>query len=141
MKRLAYWLYGLLFHLFRICPVRKKKVVLFMIHNSKFRGSLKFIQDEMKKRDSEFEFVVVSKKQLFSVSGKGMKKVMSLCKGAFYFYVVLNYHMATAGYIFLNDNYPSQDFYKNEVSTLLMAVPIVCFCVITKNPSCQIHAT
>ena len=105
VKRLAYWLYGFLFHLFRICPVRKKKVVLFMIHNSKFRGSLKFIHDEMKKRDSEFEFVVVSKKQLFSVSGKGMKKIVSLCKGAFYFYVILNYHMATAGYIFLNDNF------------------------------------
>ncbi len=105
MKRLAYWLYGLLFHLFRICPVRKKKVVLFMIHNSKFRGSLKFIQDEMKKRDSEFEFVVVSKKQLFSASGKGFTKLLSLCKGVFYFYVVLNFHLATAGYIFLNDNF------------------------------------
>ncbi len=105
MKRLAYWLYGLLFHLFRICPVRKKKVVLFMIHNSKFRGSLKFIHDEMKKQDSEFDFIVVSKKQLFSVSGKGINKVFSLCKAVFEFYVVLNFHMATAEYIFLNDNF------------------------------------
>lgn len=105
MKRLAYWLYGFIFHLFRICPVKKKKVVLFMIHNSKFRGSLKFIHDEMKKRDSEFEFVIVSKKQLFSASGKGISKILSLCKAGLYFYVVLNYHLATAGYIFLNDNF------------------------------------
>lgn len=34
----------------------------------------------------------------------------------------------------MNDNYSSQDFYKNEVSTLLIALPIVCFCVITKIP-------
>lgn len=91
--------------MFRICPVKKKKVVLFMIHNSKFRGSLKFIHDEMKKRDSEFEFVIVSKKQLFSASGKGVSKVLSLCKAGLYFYFVLNYHLATAEYIFLNDNF------------------------------------
>lgn len=105
MKGLAYWLYGILFHLFRICPVREKKVVLFMIHNSRFKGSLKFIQDEMKRRDLGFEFIVVSKKQLFSVSGTGIAKLISLCRAGFYFYFVLNYHLATAGYIFLNDNF------------------------------------
>ncbi len=105
MKRLAYWLYGMIFHLFRICPVKKKKVVLFMIHNSKFKGSLKFIYEEMKERDKEFEFIVLSKKQLFSVSGKGIKKILSLCKAGFYFYVIWNYHLATAEYIFLNDNF------------------------------------
>lgn len=105
MKRLAYWVYGMIFHLFRICPVRKKKVVLFMIHNSKFKGSLKFIHDELKKRDSEFEFIVVSKKQLFSASGKGFSRLVSLCRAGLYFYFVLNYHLATAEYIFLNDNF------------------------------------
>ena len=76
-----------------------------MIHNSKFKGSLKFIYEEMKKRDKEFEFIILSKKQLFSVSGKGIKKVLSLCKASFTFYVIWNYHLATAEYIFLNDNF------------------------------------
>lgn len=105
MKHLGYVLYGMLFHLFRLCPVKKKKVVLFMIHNSKFKGNLKFIHDEMKRRDSEFEFIVVSKKQLFSVSGNGLERLFSLCRAVLYFYFVLNYHLATAEYIFLNDNF------------------------------------
>ncbi len=105
MKHLSYVLYGIIFNIFRLCPIRKKKVVLFMIHNSKFRGSMKFIHDYMKELDSEFKFIVVSKKQLFSVSGKGISKVISLIRAGFYFYFVFNYHLATAEYIFLNDNF------------------------------------
>ncbi len=105
MKRLGYVIYGIIFNIFRLCPIKKKKVVLFMIHNSKFKGNLKFIHDEMKNLDSEFEFIVVSKKQLFSVSGSGFTKILSLIKAVLYFYFVLNYHLATAEYIFLNDNF------------------------------------
>lgn len=105
MKALAHILYGLIFNLFRLCPVKEKKVVLFMIHNSHFKGNLRFIYEQMKAEDPQLSFVVVSKKQLFSVSGSGLQKLFKLVKAGLYFYFVVNYHLATAGYIFLNDNF------------------------------------
>lgn len=86
-------------------PCKRKKVVLFMIHNSRFAGNLRFVYEEMKSREEGFQFVVVSKKQLFSASGNRWQRLFGKIKGGFYFYLVLNYHLATAGYIFLNDNF------------------------------------
>lgn len=76
-----------------------------MIHNSRFSGNLRFVYEEMKKREENFQFVIVSKKQLFSVSGNKLKRLLGKLKGGFYFYFVLNYHLATAEYVFLNDNF------------------------------------
>lgn len=105
MKSLAHSLFGMIFNLFRLCPVKEKKVVLFMIHNSRFKGNLRFVYEQMKAEDPELSFVVVSKKQLFSVSGKGPGRLLRLLKAGLYFYFGLTYHLATAGYIFLNDNF------------------------------------
>lgn len=105
MKGLAHILYGMVFHLLRICPVKKKKAVLFMIHNSRFQGNLRFVYEEMRVLDPEFQFVVLSKKQLFSVSGKGIGRAIRLLGAGVQFFLVWNYHLATAEYIFLNDNF------------------------------------
>lgn len=104
MKKIAYILYGILFHIFRLFPIKKKKVVLMMIHNSQFKGNLRYVYEEMKKRD-DFSFVILSKKQLFSVSGKGIMRILRMIWAGIQFYVVWNYHLATAEYIFLNDNF------------------------------------
>lgn len=104
MKKMAYILYGACFHLFRLFPVKKKKVVLMMLHNSRFQGNLRYVYEEMQKRD-DFSFLLLSKKQLFSVSGKGIPRVLRLLSAGFRFYFVWNYHLATAEYIFLNDNF------------------------------------
>lgn len=77
-----------------------------MIHNSNFKDSLRFVYEEMKQRDPEFHFVIVSKKELFHSSGSNFcSRIIGKMKGIFYFYVMLNYHFATAEYIFLNDNF------------------------------------
>jgi CDP-glycerol glycerophosphotransferase (TagB/SpsB family) len=104
VKNIAYILYGIIFHILRLFPVKSKKVVCLMIHNSRFTGNLRYMCEEMEKRD-EFTFVVLSKKQLFSVSGTGPVRVLRLMWAAVQFYVVWNYHLATAGYILLNDNF------------------------------------
>jgi len=64
MKELTYRIYGLIFSLLKWVPL-KKKVVLYMVHNSNFKDNLKSIYEEMKQRDSSFQFVIVSKKELF----------------------------------------------------------------------------
>ncbi len=104
MKKAAYMLYGIFFHILRLFPLRRQKVVFLMIHNSRFRGNFRYIYEEMKKRGS-FTFVVLSKEQLFSVSGNGIVRAARLFWAAVRFCLVWNYHLATAEYVFLNDNF------------------------------------
>lgn len=99
IKKAGYQLYGLISQVFRIFPVKKGKTVLFMVHNSKFQSNLRYIYEAMKKEDPDRKFVVVSKADLFS--GQGLGKL----KGILYFYFGLNYHLSTAEYVFLNDNF------------------------------------
>lgn len=120
MKRIAYLAYGVIFNIFRICPIRKKKVVFFMIHNCKFKGNFNFIYNEMKKKDQYFEFIFVSKKQLFNVTGNIFRRVFGLVKGGLYFYFILNYHLATAEFVFLNDNFQPLAFMNISRKTKLI---------------------
>lgn len=105
MKKIFYKCYGILFLIFRIFPVKEKKVVFFLIHNSHFKDNMKRIYEELKKRDASFQFVVVSKKELLGTRGAGVKRLFYKIKGGLYFLFSLNYHLATANYIFLNDNF------------------------------------
>ena len=106
MREITYRLYGFIFTILKLFPLRKKKVVLFMIHNSNFKCNLKYIYEEMKKRDESYRFVIVSKKDIFrSRSNNQVVKMIKKLVGTFYFYFVLNYHFATAEYICLNDNF------------------------------------
>ena len=77
-----------------------------MIHNSRFRGNLRYIYDEMKRRETTFRFVVVSKEKLFHPQEKNrIINSIKKCYGMFYFYIILNYHLAHAAMILLNDNF------------------------------------
>lgn len=69
MKKTGYWLFGILFHIFRLFPIKKKKVVLFMVHDCKFQGNIRYIYEEMKKRNLGCHFIKVSKKELFQTDG------------------------------------------------------------------------
>lgn len=99
IKKIGYQMYGGISQLFRICPVKKGKTVFFMVHNSKFRSNLGYMYQALKREDPKRKFVIVSKADLFS--GGSLKKL----KGVLYFYFGLNYHLATAEYVFLNDNF------------------------------------
>lgn len=106
MQRLTYHLYGIIFRLLKIFSFQQKKVVFYMIHNSNFKDNLRFVHDEMKKRDPSFHFIVVSKKDVFNSESDFIPvSILKKIRGIFYFYFILNYHFATAGYICLNDNF------------------------------------
>ena len=98
-KKIGYILYGLLSRIFGIIPVKKGKTVFFMVHKSNFQGNLKYVYKAMKEQYPKREYKIISKEELLS-GGIGKK-----IKGMVYFYLGLNYHLATAEYIFLNDNF------------------------------------
>ena len=105
MKKIGYWIFGILFHFFRIFPVKNKKVVLFMVHDCKFQGNIRYVYEEMKRRQEGFQFVILSKRNILTPTGTGIKKVVSKIKGTLQFFVGISYHFATAEYVFLNDNF------------------------------------
>lgn len=106
MRNLPYLVYGLLFRIFRLIPVNQKKVVLYMNHNCGFHGNLRYIYEEMKRRELSFRFIIMSKDSLFnSKSNHKIIRLLKKIKGGFSFYITLNYHFATAKIICMNDNF------------------------------------
>jgi len=106
MKKIGYWLYGMLFHIFRILfPVQEKKVVLWMLHDCKFQGNIRYVYEEMKKRDPEYKFIKISKRALFQTEKKGIATVLKTMIGGLQLFIGVNYHLATSEYILLNDNF------------------------------------
>lgn len=77
-----------------------------MIHNSHFQGNLRYVYEEMKRREKSFRFIVLSKNKMFHREANN--KLLSLLYkviGMFQFYFVTTYHFATANVICLNDNF------------------------------------
>lgn len=124
MKKLGYLFFAFFFQIGRIFPIKRTKIVLFNGHNHGLNGNLleikraiegrskkRNIQQGLEKRaeqvvgrraekEDEYQFIFRAKRDMFgdgSFSGK--------IKGAVDFFVVLPFHMATAGKIFLNDNF------------------------------------
>lgn len=121
MKELTYRLYGFIFCILKLFPIKKKKVLLYMMHNSNFKDNLKSVYEEMKQRDSSLCFVVISKKELFHCkSNHKILRFMKTIQGTFSFYVVLNYHFATSQYICLNDNFLPLAYMKLKEATKLV---------------------
>lgn len=100
MKKLGYLFFAYIFNICRIFHLQQKKTVLFNGHNHGLNGNLLEIQKEISKREPETKFIFRSKRDLFA--GRG---IIGKGKGILQFFVVLPFHMATAGRIFLNDNF------------------------------------
>ncbi len=92
MKKLFYLLFAAAFNLCRIFPLKKDSVVFVSMHNAKFNDTLGFVREEVKKR-KEYK--------CYSITRTDLKSIAT----AFRFFTVSAYRMATAGYIFLNDNF------------------------------------
>lgn len=116
MKKIGYRILAGVYNLCSIfCQVRPQKIVLFNGHNHGLNGNLLEIHEEMKKRDERYRFVIISKRDLFAGSDKGIvSKLFSKIKGALLFFVALPYHMATAGKVFLNDNFIPMAYMKTQ---------------------------
>lgn len=92
MKSLFYFLYSVFFHLFRIFPVKKNRVVLLSPHNANFKDSLMYIRQEFAER-GDFVFNEISSRDLDSKLG------------AIKFFTIKAYYLATARFAFLNDTF------------------------------------
>ncbi len=103
MKKVFYFIYAVIFNIFSILPLKKNKVVFLSPHNENFNDSLGAVMEEVIRRD-EFRVVLISGRDL-KLDTSNVKKIFSSIGKAISFFTVKAYHLATAHYIFLNDNF------------------------------------
>lgn len=120
MKKVFYFIYAVIFNIFSILPLKKNKVVFLSPHNENFNDSLGAVMEEVIRRD-EFRVVLISGRDLkFETSN--VKKFFSSIGKAISFFTVKAYHLSTAHYIFMNDNFMPMGklrFKENAVITQL----------------------
>ncbi len=100
MKKFFYFIYAMMFNLFRIFPVKLNKIVFLSPHNENFNDSLGAVMEEAIRRD-EFRIVPISGNDL-KLGGSNIFKSL---KKALSFFTCKAYHLATARFVFLNDNF------------------------------------
>lgn len=85
--------FSLLYNLFKLFPAGEKKVVFASDSRTELSGNLKFVYDEMVKRNLNLDYHFMLKSNL--TEKKSYKELVELA-----------YHLATAKFILLDDYYP-----------------------------------
>lgn len=100
MKKVFYFIYALMFNIFSIFPLKSNKIVFLSPHNENFNDSLGAVMEEIIRRD-EFRIILISgtdlkfkRSDIFESIGKALS-----------FFTVKAYHLATAKFVFMNDNF------------------------------------
>lgn len=102
MKSIFYGIYAIVFKIFRIFPIKQNKIVLLSPHNENFNDSLGAVMNELILRD-EFELVKIS--GLKGIDKSSPKAVADSILALLRFFTVDVFHLATAKFIFMNDNF------------------------------------
>ncbi len=107
MKKAGYLLFAWVYNLFCLaCRVRERKIVLWNGHDRGLSGNLREIYRAMKEKERGYHFVVLAKRDLFGDPESGRSRSgPGTIRGAFLFFVILPFHMATAEKVFFNDNF------------------------------------
>ena len=100
MKKVFYAVYAIMFAIFRIFPVKKNKIVFLSPHNENFNDSLGAVMEEVIRRD-EFRVVMISGRDLKLDRSRIFHSIGRIIG----FFTGKAYHLATAKYVFLNDNF------------------------------------
>lgn len=95
MKNLFYTLYAVLFNISRLLfPLKKNRVAFVSMHNENFCDALGAVRDELNNRGG-YDFVYITRQDL---SLRNPIKALS-------FFLIKSRLLATAEYVFLNDNF------------------------------------
>lgn len=96
IKKLGYYLFAGFFFLFRLIPVQKNKVFMIATHDAGEEGNIGIVAAAIRKR-------IPSMKIIFLTAKDGIHRPFS-------FFLGKSYHMATAGTIFLDNEFMPMAF-------------------------------
>lgn len=120
MKKLFYSLFALFFKLSRIFPLKENRVAFVAPHNGGEDDSLGVLRSYTEET-GKFETVTISTRDLI-IDKSGLGRLISSCLKAAGFFTLKAKALATAKYVFLNDNFMPMaqlDFSKDAVITML----------------------
>lgn len=120
LKKLFYSLYALFFNICRIFPVKKNRVAFVSPHNGGESDSLGILRSYVEKIGG-YDIVNISTRDL-QLDFSGVKSLVISCLKAAGFFTLKAKALATAKYVFLNDNFmpmASLRFNKDAVITQL----------------------
>ncbi len=120
MKNIFYSIYAFMFNIFSLMPIKKNKVAFLSPHNESFNDSLGAVMNEVIIRD-DFSIHKISCTDL-DIDKKSVGKLLKSIFRALRFFTVNAYHLATAKFVFMNDNFMPMAklrFKKNAVITQL----------------------
>ncbi|MBQ2902904.1 MAG: CDP-glycerol glycerophosphotransferase family protein [Clostridia bacterium] len=120
MKKLFYSLYALFFNISRIFPVKKNRIAFVAPHHGGEADSLSILREFVEKKGG-FDIVSISTCDL-QIDFSSVGRLFSSALKAVGFFTVKAKALATAKYVFLNDNFmpmASLNFSKEAVVTQL----------------------
>ncbi|MBP3696181.1 MAG: CDP-glycerol glycerophosphotransferase family protein [Clostridia bacterium] len=120
MKKLFYSLYALFFNISRIFPLKKNRVAFVAPHNGGSGDSLSVMRRYFENKGG-YDLVGISTQDL-KLDSSSIGSLIKSCLKAAGFFTLGAYRLATAKYVFLNDNFmpmASLKFSKNAVITQL----------------------
>ena len=91
IKQAGYLLFALFFHLFRLCPRKKNKVFLVATHDAGPDGNIGIVSRRLKEEKPEYE-------QVWFTRNNTIRRPVD-------FFVKKAYHLATASYVFLDNEF------------------------------------
>ena len=103
LKKLFYSLYALFFNMSRIFPVKQNRIAFVAPHNGGDKDSLGILRSFAEER-GEYEIVTIST-QALKLDFSGFAAFISSCVRAAEFFTLKANRLATAKYVFLNDNF------------------------------------
>ena len=93
MKEVLYLIFCIVFHLCRLVPLKRGKVLMMCIHNEGKNGAL-----------SQMESALIDYGE-YAISWFRREQLFACASGKLKFILKIPYDMATANYIFFNDNF------------------------------------
>mgnify|MGYP003311684922 CR=1 FL=1 len=112
MKKLLYGFYALIFNISRLLfPLKNNRVAFVSMHNENFRDSLGCVYEKLREKGG-YDFVLITRQDL---------SLSSIPRFIAFFFVKARL-LATAKYVFLNDNFMPMgklNFHKDAVITQL----------------------
>lgn len=103
LKKLFYFLYAVFFNICRIFPVKQNRVAFVAPHNGGEKDSLGVMRSYIEKI-GEYDIVNISTRDL-KLDFSGIRPLVISCLKAAGFFTLKAKALATAKYVFLNDNF------------------------------------
>ncbi len=91
IKQAGYLLFALFFHLFRLCPVKEKKIFLVATHDAGPDGNIGIVSRRLKEEMPAYEQVWFTRNNTI--------------RRPFDFFIKKPYHLATSAYVFLDNEF------------------------------------